>query len=167
MFSVFFIVFIAVFIGIALSIFATRQRAPGESLIPPEVDYDHDPKSEPPLTLDDLYRLGEHLCRENELTVKETLVNSPTEVYWVAESKNEFFFGNYVLGFYQVEPSRPFITMHDVLEFKDFIKSAGSTKGFVFTTGYFTRDVHQPLEGPKVALYNRLKILTELKNVTT
>jgi len=38
-----------------------------------------------------------------------------------------------------------------------------STKGFYFSTGYYTRDVHQPLEGPKVALYNRKKVLEEMK----
>ena len=92
------------------------------------------------------------------------MTNSENEVYWIAESTNEFFFGSYVLGFYQVDINRRFITMHDVLELKDFIKSVGSSKGFLFTTGYFTRDVHQPLEGPKVTLYNRMKILSELKS---
>jgi hypothetical protein len=165
MFSLFFIVFFAVAVGIALAVFATRQQLPGGAqLVPPEEDFDKDPKDKQPLALDDLYKLGDYLCKENGLVVKDRIVNGNNEVYWVAESKNEFFFGNYVLGFVETNQAWPFITMHDILEFKDFIKSVGSTKGFFFTTGYYTRDVHQPLEGPKVTLYNRLKVLDELKS---
>jgi len=31
------------------------------------------------------------------------------------------------------------------------------------TTGFYTKDVYQPLEGPKVNLYNRLKVIEEMK----
>ena len=165
MFSIFFIVFGAVAVGLILAVFVTRQKLPGNlQLIPPEEDYDIDPKQEKELELADLFKLGEYLCKQNDLVVKERIENSPNEVFWIAESKNEFFFGNYVLGFVKVDEDRRFVTMHDILEFKDFTKSVTSTKGFFFTTGYFTRDVHQPLEGLKVTLYNRLKILNELKS---
>lgn len=165
MFNIFFLVFVAVAVGLGLAIFITRQKTPGNALlVPPEEDYDRDPKEEKALHLEDLYRLAEKLCRENELTIKEKISQSPTEIYWIAESQNAFFFGNYVLAFVEVNEEKRFVTMSDVLEFKDFIKSVGSSKGFFFTTGYFTRDVHQPLEGPKVSLYNRLKVLTDLKS---
>lgn len=165
MFSLFGIAFVAIAVGIILAVLVTRQKTPGnEPLVPPEEDFDRDPKGVPPLRLEDLFKLGEAMCREHALTVKERISQSPLEVYWIAESTNEFFFGNYVLGFVEVDEERRYVTMHDVLEFKDFIKSVSSTKGFFFTTGYFTRDVHQPLEGPKVTLYNRRKVLEELRS---
>lgn len=164
MFNILFLPFLAIAIGITIAILITRKAPLSVSLVPPEEDFDTDTKSEPALTLTDLTRVAERMCSENGLTIKDRIVDSPEEMYWVAESKNEFFFGNYVLGFLVVNEGRPFATMRDILDFKDLIKSHGSTKGFFFTSGYFTRDVHQPLEGPKVTLYNRKKVLLERKN---
>ncbi len=156
----------AIGVGLVLAIFITRQKNTATlNLVPPEEDFDKDQGDVAPLTLADLYTLADRLCRDNELTVTQRVNESPDEVYWVAESKNEFFYGNYVLGFRAVGDDHPYATMRDILEFKDFTKSQGSNKGFYFTTGYFTRDVHQPLEGAKVALYNRKKVLEELKRL--
>ena len=132
-------------------------------MIPPEEDFDLDPKDEKPLEFEDLFKLARKLIEENKLKIKDELVQDEDEIYWVAESQNDFFFGNYVIGFFKVSEDTPYVGMTKILEFKDFIKSVGSTKGLFFTTGYFSRDVHQPLEGPKVSLYNRLKVLNELK----
>jgi len=155
----------AVFIGMVLAILITRKGgiSPAQMLIK-EPDARKDPSDKRPLTLEDLYKFGKHLCQENELTIKEEFPNSETEVYWVVESKNPIFYGNYVFGFYQISSSQ-LISMSDVLKFKDFIKSAGNGKGFLFTTGYFSTDVHQPLEGPAVTLYNRHKIWEELSKL--
>jgi len=164
MFNIFFVAFGFIVLAVLLALYITRQKTPGEApLVPPEDDFNKDPKDQRALTLEDLQRLAEHLCKENKLTVKDRLKNDEFETYWIAESTNEFFFGNYVLGFLVTGPGHLFVTLSDLLEFKDFIKSTGGAKGFFFTTGYFTRDVHQPLEGPKVTLYNRLKVLEELK----
>lgn len=163
MFNLFFLVFSAIAVGIGLSFLITRSKAPGQdAFILPEDDAKKDPTDKKRLVLSDLQKLGERLCAENNLTVKERIPDTEQEVYWVAESKNEFFFGNYVLGFLETTENHPIVTLTDLLEFKDFIKSVGSAKGFFFTTGYFSRDVHQPLEGPKVTLYNRIKVLDEL-----
>jgi hypothetical protein len=162
MFNIFTLVFFAIVIGIVLAVVATRQKLPGSaSLVPPEEDFDKDPAVRQ-LGLEDLFSVGEKLCVENGLVVKDKIQIAPNEVYWITESKNEFFFGNYVLGFFQTTENEKFVSLPTLLEFKDFIKSVSSTKGFFFTTGYFTRDVHQPLEGPKVSLYNRRKILDEM-----
>lgn len=131
-------------------------------MVPPEDDFLKDPTNFGPLNFAHLFQLGERLCSENGLTLKDKIQVSPQEVYWITESSNEFFFGNYVLGFFETSERHPFVSLPTILEFKDFIKSAGSTKGLFFSTGYFTKDVLQPLEGPKVSLYNRLKVLEEL-----
>ena len=163
MFSIFGIVAFAVFVGVGLAIFATRRRPPGSaSLVPPEDDAANDSQL-PELRTDKIFALAEKLAKENELYIKDRLINSEREIYWIGESTNDFYFGNYVIGFLFVDPENPYILMSDVLEFKDFIKSVQSSKGFLFTNGYFTRDVHQPLEGAKVTLYNKRKILDELK----
>jgi hypothetical protein len=163
MFNIFTLAFVAIVIGIVLAVFATRQKIPNSpSLVPPEEDYDRDPTGRP-LALTDLFTVGEKLMEENQLSLKDKLEIAPNEVYWITESKNEFFFGSYVLGFFQTTENEKFVSLPTLFEFKDFIKSVQSAKGFYFTTGYFTRDVHQPLEGPKVSLYNRLKILSEMK----
>ena len=107
--------------------------------------------------------MGEKLCEENKLSIKDRVTVSENEVYWIAESNSEFFFGNYVLGFFETSPKHPYVSLPTIFEFKDFVKSVTSNKGFFFTTGYFTKDVHQPLEGAKVSLYNRLKIIYELQ----
>ena len=163
MFSVFGIAFFAIVIAIFLAVYITKQPAPGVvTSVPPEEDYDRD-AGLPKLTLDELYRLGEAMLKEHKLELKDKVVQSESEVYWVAESKSEFFYGNYVMAFITVPEARPFYTMKELLEFKDFVKSSTSAKGFLFTNGYFTRDCHQPLEGPKVTLYNKRKVLEELK----
>lgn len=163
MFSVFGIAIVFTVLAIVLAIFISRQPPPGKvSMIPPEDDFKKDAQVSRKVERADLYQLAEKLCRENELRIKEKIETSPQEAYWIAESTNAFFYGNYVLGFCESGPEKEFVTMTDILEFKDFIKSVSSTKGFYFTTGYFTSDVHQPLEGPKVALYNKLKVLEEL-----
>lgn len=166
MFSIFFIVGFSIFIALSLAVFITRQKTPGGlPLVPPEDDFEKDGGKLPPVTAEDLFAVGEHLCRKNNLTIKDRMNNSPHETYWTAESSNEFFFGTYVLCFLTTSPDNPLAKLTDLLEFKDFVKSAGSTKGFFFTNGYFTRDVHQPLEGPKVALYNKRKVLEELATI--
>jgi len=165
MFSIFFIMGLAVMVGMALAIFATRQAIPGNvPLVPPEDDAAKD-EGLPPVSLAQLYKLGEKLCLENGLTVRDRIENSVRETMWICESKNEFFYGNYVLAFSLVDAERhQYITLSELLEFKDFVKSVSSAKGFFFTNGYFSRDVHQMLEGPKVALFNKRKVLEDLKN---
>ncbi len=146
-----------------LAMIITRTKpASNVPMIPVEEDADKDDKSVRALELSDLFKLGEKLCGENELRVKDTIQINENEVYWVAESTNEFFFGNYVLAFHKVKPDS-YLSLPTLFEFKDFIKSVSSAKGFFFSTGFFTRDVYQPLEGPKVTLYNRLKVLDEMK----
>lgn len=143
--------------------FITRQETPEPiQLVPPEDDLLKDPKNVRELTLEDLYRVGEKLCDENRLNIKDRVTVNENEVYWITESSNEFFFGNYVLGFYKTDTAHPYVSLPTIFEFKDFVKSVTSTKGFFFTTGYFTKDVHQPLEGAKISLYNRLKVLSEM-----
>jgi hypothetical protein len=167
MFSLFGIVFVALVIGVLLSVFVSKQPAPGVvTSVPPEEDYDRDAELTAKVTLEDLYKLGEKMVVEHKLEVKERLNQTEDEAYWVCESKSEFFYGNYVMGFVRLPEERPFYTMKELLEFKDFVKSATSAKGFLFITGYFTRDVHQPLEGPKVTLYNKRRVLNELKSRT-
>jgi len=164
MFNIFTLAFLSIFLGLGLAIFITRQKTPQPiQLVPPEDDSLNDPKDVRELTLEDLYRVGEKLCEENQLTIKDRVAINENEVYWITESSNEFFFGNYVLGFFKTNIENPYVSLPTLFEFKDFVKSVTSTKGFFFTTGYFTKDVHQPLEGAKVSLYNRLKVLSEFK----
>lgn len=163
MFNIFFLVFVAVFFGFFLAAWITRKKTPEHvQFIPPEDDFANDAKLGRELHMDDLHRVAEALTQEHRLVVKDKLVNSPTEHYWIAESKEEFFSGNYVIGLFESTPVHPFVRMIDILEFKDFIKSASSSKGLFFTTGYYTKDVFQPLEGPKVTTYNKPKILEEM-----
>lgn len=166
MFNIFTIAFVAIVVALALAMFVTRRSPkPLSALVPPEEDFDLDKGDRAPLTLQHLFLLAEKLCEENNLKVKERMILSETEAAWLTESSNEFFVGNYVFGFLQVDDQHPYATMSNILEFKDFVKSMTSIKGYYFTTGYFTRDVHQPLEGPKVALYNRRKVLEEFKRL--
>lgn len=163
MFSLFGVAFFAIVIAVLLAVYITKQPAPGVvTFVPPEEDYDKD-QSLKAVTQEDLFKLGEAMLKEHQLTLKEKVTQTDSEVYWVAESKSEFFYGNYVMGFVRVPADRQFYTMKELLEFKDFVKSSTSAKGFLFTNGYFTRDCHQPLEGPKVTLYNKRKVLEELK----
>ena len=163
MFSIFFIVFAAVAFGAVLSMWVTRRSVPGDvQMIPPEEAFEHDAKLGRTVTMKDLHRVAEALAAEHRLLVKDRLVNAPNEHYWITESKEEFFSGNYVIAFLETNSEHRFATMTDILEFKDFIKSAGSSKGLFFTTGYFTKDVFQPLEGPKVTYYNKVKVLEEM-----
>lgn len=164
MFSILGIAFGALFVGAFLAVFITKSNPPQPiQFAPPEDDEARDPKEVRPLVLDDLYRLGEKICEKNDLVLKTTIPVSDHEVYWVTESKNELFWGSYVIGFHQATPQSPYISMSTILEFKDFIKSVTSAKGLYLTTGYYTKDVYQPLEGPKVNLYNRLKVIQEMK----
>lgn len=164
MFSILGIALGAIILGMFLAVFITKSQPPQPiQFAPPEDDEAKDPKNVRALTLEDLYRLGEKICEKNDLVLKNTIPVSDTEVYWVAESKNELFWGSYVLGFHQSTPQTPYISMATILEFKDFIKSVTSAKGLYLTTGYYTKDVYQPLEGPKVNLYNRLKIIEEME----
>ena len=159
MFNIFFIAFAAVGFGLALAILITRKKPPGNiEMVPPEEDFDRDTNKKA-LTMKDLFELGKALCKQHGLTLKEEIVENLREVYWVTESKSDFFFGTYVLGFYDTDEQHRFITMAQILELKDFIKSVRGAKGFAFTTGFFTRDVHQPLEGPSVTLYNKTKVI--------
>lgn len=166
MFNIFTLAFGAIFAGLMLAMFITRQKTPKPlQLVPPEDDLAQDPKDVRDLTLEDLYKVGEQLCVENKLRIKERVNVDENEVYWIAESSNDFFYGNYVLGFFKTTPNHPFVSLPTIFEFKDFVKSVTSQKGFFFTTGFYTKDVHQPLEGAKVTLYNRLRVLSEFKRL--
>ncbi len=166
MFNIFFLCFFAIVVGLVLAVFITRKKnlEPTPHRIP-EQDYTRDPKDIRTLTLNDLEQIAQRLCQNNGLNLKEKMILNAQESYWIAESTNEFFWGNYVIGLNVATQENPFVTLQKLLEFKDFVKGAGTNKGFYFTTGYFTRDVHQPLEGPKITLYNRLKILEELNRL--
>ena len=162
MFSIFFLVFFGLGLGILLAVFISRTSDQDTApRVPPEKDADNDSPL-PPLTLEDLYPLGERLCRESGLEIVDRQKQSDHEMYWIAESKNEFFEGSYLVAFFEVHPEMRHVTLSKILEFKDYLKSIQCSKGLFLTTGFFTRDVHQPLEGPKVTLYNRLKVLEGL-----
>jgi len=163
MFNLFFIAFAAVGLGLVISIFITRKSPPDKSAMGiPEQDYETDPKELAQLTLADLDRLTTQICQKNGLIIKEKIPENDYEIYYIANSDNPITGGDYVFALVETTENRPFISMTEVLKFKDFVKSVGSTKGFFFTTGYFLREVHQPLEGVKVTLYNRRQALKEL-----
>ena len=165
MFNVFTISFGAVFLGLFLAVWVTRQKSDSPlQLVPPEDDFTKDPKSTRKLTLVDLLRVGERQCAENQLTITEKIQMNENEVYWIVSSANDFFFGNYVLSFFNPAEGL-LVNLPKLFEFKDFIKSVQSNKGFFLTTGYFSRDVHQPLEGPKISLYNRLRVIHEMSRL--
>ena len=164
MFNIFFLVFFAVAFAIGLAVIATRAPQPNNSpRVPPEDDYLH---RAPTDTLDMLivFDTARRICSENGLEIIETIPVSEAESFWVTHSTNPLFYGNYIFGFFSISEQEGFVTLYRLLEFKDFVKSVGSTKGFYFTNGFFTRDVHQPLEGPRVALYNARKIFDERKH---
>lgn len=164
MFNIFFLAIAAIFLGIGLAILITRHSTPNrESLVPPEEDAEKDPVDSSPFTMASLEAFAEKICRQNGLTVKEKISENKEESYWIAHGQSELFSETYLFAFLLTSTDHPFITLAQVLEFKDFLKSLGGTKGVIFTNGYFTRDVHQPLEGPKVTLYNRLKILSDTR----
>lgn len=157
MFNIFTIAFVAVVVAIILAIVITRHTPPGfVNRVPPEDD-----AADPSRFIQSFAAVedtAQRICDENNLKVTEKMKVSEQETYWLAHCNNPVFYGQYVFGFFQVSSPELCVTMSSLLEFKDFVKSAGSTKGFYFTNGFFTRDVHQPLEGPKVALYNARKI---------
>jgi hypothetical protein len=157
MFNIFGVVLVAIVGGIVLSIIATRKHPPGQlTLVPPEDDYEKHTHKEMPFP--SVIAMAEKICGENGLNILQRMKVSDREQYWISENESPVFQGKYVFGFFEVSSERPFVPLSVILEFKDFIKSVGSTKGFYFTNGFFTRDVHQPLEGPGVALYNAKRI---------
>jgi len=159
MFNIFFIVFIAIFIAFGLAIFITKSDGKNKPIMvgPEDDQLTDDP--EKTVGLEDLFNVAERLCKEHQLTIRDRMKHSESDYYWVVESDDSFFYGVYVLGFFKVTSDHPMVSMSQILEFKDFVKSLGGAKGFFFTTGYFTRDCHQPLEGPKVKFYNKQRIL--------
>ncbi|MCB0416726.1 MAG: hypothetical protein H6617_02785 [Bdellovibrionaceae bacterium] len=162
MFNLFFLVFFAILMAAALAVLITRSSSPTkESFLLPEEDKAADPPG-PPLKIADLERLVKHLCQTKGLKLKERHENSPDEVVWVAENEDPILYGILVFGCVEAAPPQGLTPLSAVLEFKDFVKGLGSTKGFLFTTGYFSRDVHQPLEGVKITLFNRKRVLAEL-----
>jgi len=167
MFSIFFVVGAAVAAGMALAVIATRTKPPGmlETVLP-EDDY-ATATSLPRPPRECLTRLAELIAQKNGLEIRERLPESPRITYWLLESTNPVFSGTYVFCLLASTDEQPLVTLSEVFELKDFIKGCGGAKGFLLTDGYFTRDVHQPLEGPKVALYNRRQVLEELRKLET
>lgn len=162
MFNIFFLAFAAIILAIGLAIFVTRQKKPGLDVrVPPEDGFDPSKT----VAMNKVFDAAERMCSENGLVIKERIIVSEHETYWITESTNSVFFGNYVFGFLRVDNGNALATLTHLLEFKDFVKSLGSTKGFYFTNGFFTRDVYQPLEGPRVALYNALAITNGIEHL--
>ncbi|MEZ4751946.1 MAG: hypothetical protein R3B54_15340 [Bdellovibrionota bacterium] len=167
MFNLFFLVFFAIVIAAGLAVLITRGSSPTkESFLLPEEDKATDP-SGPSLALEDLERLVKHLCESKGLKLKERLVNSPEEVVLVAENEDPILYGTLVFGCVEAAEPQGLTPLSAVLEFKDFVKGLGSTKGFLLTTGYFSRDVHQPLEGVKITLFNRKRVMAELAKLSS
>jgi hypothetical protein len=161
MFSIFAILFVATAIGVSLAVFMTRNPPPGSPHVIPEAEYNQDDPAKN-ISITDLQTLVRALFSEHELTLKETVTESPTEEYWIAESNSPLFSGTYVFGLKEVTEEEPFISLQALLQFKDFIKGIEKNKGFFLTNGFFVREVHQPLEGVPVTLYNKLRVLDEL-----
>ncbi len=161
MFNIFSLSFVAVLVAIVLAMLVTRQKTPGNrARVPPEDDFDAPDAALQ--SMDSVVALAEGLCLESALSIREKVEVSPNETYWIAESTSPVFQGQYVFGLLRVSTKDECVTLASLLEFKDFVKSTGSTKGLMLTNGFFTRDVHQPLEGPRVSLYNSRRIQTEL-----
>lgn len=165
MFNLFFLAFIAIAIGAVIAVLITRKASPGrDTMLLPEDEAAKDGAlTAPSLRMAQLYELAEALCRERSLEIVDRSEESPEEAYWVAKHNDPFFLGNYVFGFMVTTEAHPLVSLTDLLGFKDFVKGAESRKGFLLISGYFSRDVHQPLEGPNVTLFNRRKVLEERK----
>ncbi|MCB0405627.1 MAG: hypothetical protein KDD51_12655 [Bdellovibrionales bacterium] len=165
MFNLFFLVFFAILVAAGLAILITRNSSPTkESFLLPEEDKANDPLG-PELKLGDLEKLVKYLCDSKGLRLKDRLDNSTEEVVFVAENDDPILYGTLVFGCVVAAEPQGLTPLSTLLEFKDLVKGLGSTKGFLLTTGYFSRDVHQPLEGVKITLFNRKKVLAELANV--
>lgn len=166
MFNLFFLVIFAVIFAAGLAVLITRTSSPTkESFLLPEEDQAVDPK-DPPLELADLERLVRHLCAEKNLKISDRMENSPEEIIIVAQNEDPILYGTLVFGCFKANNKQQLTPLSTVLEFKDFVKGLGSTKGFLLTTGYFSRDVHQPLEGVKVSLFNRKTVLEHLTTLS-
>lgn len=160
MFNIFTLSIGAIGLAIVLAIAITRQTVSGNPVrVLPEEDRDAPEAKLQSMAAVELVARG--LCLEAQLTVKEEIAVSEKETYWIAESTSPVFQGQYVFGLVRAVSVDDCVTLSTLLEFKDYVKSAGSTKGILLTNGFFTRDVYQPLEGPRVTLYNSRRVQLE------
>jgi hypothetical protein len=164
-YNIFYIAFFAVVLGIVIALLTRFGRPAPPPEVLPESAYgeraQHLPEAE--LGEPELRRAAQNLLERYDIRVEGEDRNSEREFYLLAASDDPVIGGRYVVNC-RVANADEVLPPERILEFRDFVRAQGLTRGVFITSGYFAKESRFLVEDAAVSLLSRgdvKKILEE------
>jgi len=154
--DIFSLAFIAIALGIAVALLTRFGRPAPRPEVLPEAAYaaraDHELGTD--VGLDDLRVAATQLLARYGIEVQEGDANSEHDFYLIGTSDDPVIGGRYAVNCY-LAVADEVLPPERILEFRDFVRAQGFTRGIFLTTGYFAKESRFLVEDAPISLLSR------------
>lgn len=148
--------FIAIALGIAVALLTRFGRPAPPAEVLPEAAWEeraaHSLETE--VGLDDLRTAAAQLLTRYGIEIEEGDENSPLDFYVIGTSSDPVIGGRYAVNCY-LAAENEVLPPERILEFRDFVRAQGFSRGIFLTSGYFARESRFLVEDAPISLLSR------------
>ncbi len=154
--DIFSLAFIAIALGIAVALLTRFGKPAPPAEVLPEAAYeeraehalDHDVGTE------ELRSAATELLARYDIEVQEGDENSEVDFYLIGTSDDPVIGGRYAVNCY-LAAENEVLPPERILEFRDFVRAQGFSRGIFLTTGYFAKESQFLVEDAPISLLSR------------
>ncbi len=164
--DIFSLAFIAIALGIAVALLTRFGKPAPPAEVLPEAAYEERATHalEGEVSVEDLRVVATHLLQRYGIEVEDGDENSDVGFYLLGESDDPVIGGRYVVNGYLASENEV-LPPERVLEFRDFVRAQGFTRGIFLTTGYFAKESRFLVEDAPISLLSRGEVKKMLAEV--
>lgn len=168
--DIFSLAMIAIALGIAVALLTRFGKPAPPAEVLPEAAYEarEDHTLDDDVGTEELRAAAAHLLGRYGIEIDEGDENSEVDFYLLGSSDDPVIGGRYAVNCY-LASANEVLPPERILEFRDFVRAQGFTRGIFLTTGYFARESRFLVEDAPIALLSRgevKQLLAEMQRAT-
>lgn len=155
-YNIFYIAFFAIVVGIVVGLLTRFGKPAARPQVLPEPAFAERAAHDLPAAvgIPELRGLALRLLERYQIDVESESAVSERDFYLVGSSRDPVIGGRYVLHGHLAEEGEV-LPPERILEFRDFVRAQGLTRGIFVTTGYFAKESRFLVEDAPVSLLSR------------
>ena len=155
-YNVFYIAFFAIALGIAVALLTRFGKAAEKQPVLPEAAFEARTEHAfvRPVGGEELRGLAKRLFGRYGIEVEGETSVSETDFYLLGGSDDPVIGGRYAVHCHVGGPDEV-LPPEQILEFRDFVRAQGMTRGIYLTTGYFAKESRFLVEDAPISLLSR------------
>ncbi|MFQ5600882.1 MAG: restriction endonuclease [Candidatus Krumholzibacteriia bacterium] len=156
-YNIFYIAFFAIVLGIAVALLTRFGKPAQKPQVLPEPAFEERRQHtfDRPVGAAELRGLAVRLLARYGIQVEGEDRSSDRDFYLIGSSEDPVVGGRYVLNCHVAEEQDEVLPPERILEFRDFVRAQGLTRGVFVTTGYFAKESRFLVEDAPVSLLSR------------